>query len=192
MLRHSCGYNRPMTDTIRGRSALPRPSLDRLDRALHGPDAGSVQGILEGLRCAPSAAARITGQANDDLCRVESPLCGPTGGPGHFAGRDAESDWRQLFITGATPEQAADQVRVNHYNTPGRGADAQALTDDRPASQVTISDYRPRRGGATLPVLGGSAGGQRSLLRIHLGPVKMQPSAGPILRRLNRTLTRPD
>jgi hypothetical protein len=113
-------------------------------------------------------------------------------GQGISPGVMPERDWRQLFITGATPEQPAEQVRVNHYKTAGCGADAQALTDDRPASQVTISDYRPRRGGASLPVLGGSAGGQRSLLRILLGPVKMQPSAGPILRRLNRPRTRPD
>jgi hypothetical protein len=28
-----------------------------------------------------------------------------------------ERDWRQLFITGTTPEQAAEQVRAKHYNT---------------------------------------------------------------------------
>jgi hypothetical protein len=51
-------------------------------------------------------------------------------GQGISPGVMPERDWRQLFITVATPEQAAEQVRVDHYNTPGRGADAQALNDD--------------------------------------------------------------
>lgn len=28
-----------------------------------------------------------------------------------------EREWRQIFITGATPEHAVEQVRVHYYNT---------------------------------------------------------------------------
>jgi hypothetical protein len=79
MLRHSGGYNRPMTDMMRGRSH--RPSQRR-----------------------PMPSGK--------------PRCAPLlEGQGISPGVMPERDWRQLFITGTTPEQAAEQVRAKHYNT---------------------------------------------------------------------------
>jgi hypothetical protein len=36
---------------------------------------------------------------------------------GLLAGVIRERDWRQLYIGGATPEQAVEQVQVHYYNT---------------------------------------------------------------------------
>jgi Phage integrase family len=60
MLRHSTGYKLANDghDT-RGHPALPRPPLDRLDSPLHGAGAGSVQGLLEGLRREPADEERL-------------------------------------------------------------------------------------------------------------------------------------